>query len=381
MNCSRAVITGMSALCALGDTEQMAAGLRASVCGIGPLTICDPVFGTDTAAEIRGWNSSLHDRIGTLVEHLSKGAVNHSGIAQSNSRLAIVVALGRQFPISTNGSPRFTFWEPGQRVADALGSVGEVFTVYDACASGNDVIGIGLRLIRTGEYDAVLCCAADSQIAPQPIAEFRKLSVLSVRDPEGLPHPRPFDRRRNGFVLGEGGAAFVVEDAGHANRRGAVILAEVSGYGAACDAFTLTRGHPDCRGIIESMSRALKDAQITSASIDYINAHGTGTVVNDAAEAEAIRKVFGHTVRHLPVSSTKAATGHLLAGAAALELAICVLALRDQFVPATLNHVDADPDCGIDFVPGEARDARLTYAMSNAFGFGGHNASVILARC
>lgn len=264
------------------------------------------------------------------------------------------------------------------RLAARAGVGGEIYASYTACASGNDAIGLGKRLIERGQADVVIAGAGDSQVHPLSLLEFELLSALSHEPAASA--CRPFDRRRTGFVVGEGAAAVVLESAGHARRRGAPILAHLAGYGGSLDAYGLTKCHPQGRGAALAMEAALQDAQLSPADIGYINAHGTGTVLNDAAEAAAIHRVWGERATRVPVSSTKAATGHLLTAASAVEAVFTLLALRDRCLPANLNYDQPDPDCVLNVVTTPTAAPALDAAISNGFGFGGQNASLVLRR-
>ena len=264
------------------------------------------------------------------------------------------------------------------RLAARAGAGGEQFSSYTACASGNDAIGLGLRLIERGEADVVIAGASDSQIHPLSLLEFELLSALSHQEADRA--CRPFDRARTGFVVGEGAAFMILEAAEHARRRGAPLRARVAGYGASLDSFGLTKCHPAGRGAALAMRAALDDAGLSPQAIDYINAHGTGTVLNDQAEAAAIQQVWGADTARLPVSSTKALTGHLLTAASAAEAVIALLCLEDGLLPVNRNFEHPDPGCQLNIVAGSSRPAPLRAVMSNGFGFGGQNSSLILCR-
>ncbi|MGH9487595.1 MAG: beta-ketoacyl-[acyl-carrier-protein] synthase family protein [Terriglobales bacterium] len=265
-----------------------------------------------------------------------------------------------------------------ERLAAQAQAAGPRYSCYTACASGNDAIGMGKRLIERGEAEVVIVGGTDSQVHPLSMLEYEMLSALS-REPAATAC-RPFDRKRSGFVVGEGAAALVLESADHARRRGATVLAELAGYGSSMDAFGLTKCHPQGRGAVLAIQAALADAGLEPREIDYLNAHGTGTVLNDQAEAAAIWNIWGDGTDQLPVSSTKAMTGHLLIAASAVEAVFSLIALQEQLLPPNLNHAHPDPDCRLQLITRAGQHARLATAMSNGFGFGGQNSSLILRR-
>jgi 3-oxoacyl-[acyl-carrier-protein] synthase II len=250
-------------------------------------------------------------------------------------------------------------------------------TVATACASGTQAIGEALRALRRGEADVILTGGTDAMINPTGILGFHLLGALSRRNADPTHASRPFDRDRDGFVMGEGAAAFVLEREEFATARGAPILGRVLGFASTCDAYRMTDERPDAGGAIRAMRGALRDADLSTTDIGYINAHGTGTVMNDRLETLAVRTVFGGAAP--PASSTKSMHGHLLAGAGAIEAAATVLALRRQRLPPTINHDTPDPECDIDCVPNRARPSAAVTALSNSFGFGGQNACLALS--
>jgi 3-oxoacyl-[acyl-carrier-protein] synthase II len=263
-------------------------------------------------------------------------------------------------------------------IAIELDLRGDNATICTACTSGAQALGEAMRVIRRGDADVMLAGGSDAMINPMGLVGFGMLGVLSTRSEDPEHASRPFDRDRDGFVMGEGSAMIVLESERHARRRGANVLAEVLGYGGCADAYRITDEREDGAGCVEAMRRALVDAETSPDAIDYVNAHGTGTRMNDRTECLAIRTVFGS--RTPPVSSTKSQIGHLVAAAGAAEFAACVLALQQQFLPPTINFVTPDPECALDVVPNEARSARLDRILSNSFGFGGQNAALVLAR-
>jgi 3-oxoacyl-[acyl-carrier-protein] synthase II len=265
-------------------------------------------------------------------------------------------------------------------IAIEHGLRGESHTVCTACTSGTQAIGEALRLLREGRSDVMLAGGSDAMVNPMGLAAFGMLGVLSTRAEDPAHASRPFDRDRDGFVLGEGSAMLVLETLSHARRRGAEIRAEVRGYGCCSDAFRITDEREDGSGCSDAMARALEDAEAPGESIQYVNAHGTGTRMNDRTEVIALKRVFGPHAGALAVSSTKSQIGHLVAAAGAVEAAACVLALRHQIIPPTINYQHPDPECDLDVVPNVPRQAALTNVLSNSFGFGGQNACLVFGR-
>ena len=268
---------------------------------------------------------------------------------------------------------------PGH-VAIRYGAKGVNWTPTSACASGTHAIGEAFQLIRRGAQDAVITGGAEATITPLAVGGFAAMKALSTRNDEPERASRPFDKERDGFVVGEGSGMMILEEREHALRRGAKIYAEIIGYAANGDAFHMTAPAPDGEGAARCMRLALKDAGITPTDVDYINAHGTSTEYNDANETTAIKSVFGEQAAKLAVSSTKSMTGHLLGAAGAIEGVYSVLALHNGVIPPTINYENPDPVCDLDYVPNQARSAEIEVALSNSFGFGGTNGCVIFRR-
>jgi len=265
-------------------------------------------------------------------------------------------------------------------VAVAYDARGHCQTITTACTSSTQALGEAMRLIESGVCDVVLAGGTDTMVNPNALVSFMGMGVLSQNNDEFATASRPFDRTRDGFMVGEGAAVFVLESLRRARSRGARVLATLSGYASTNDAFRMTDEPPDARGSVAAMRNALASARVAPESVDYINAHGTGTQMNDRTETLAIKTVFGDHARKLAVSSTKSAMGHLVAAAGAIELAACVLAIGHQTIPPTINYSVPDPDCDLDYVPNVARPARLDTVMSNSFGFGGQNACLLVHR-
>jgi 3-oxoacyl-[acyl-carrier-protein] synthase II len=293
-----------------------------------------------------------------------------------------------QEKLFTSGPNRISpFFIPGCIINLAAGQISMRFglkgpnsATATACASGAHSIGDSFRMIRRGDCDAMLCGGAEAAVTPMGIGGFAAMRALSTRNDAPTEASRPFDRNRDGFVMGEGAGLLLLENLDHARARGAKIYAEVVGYGQSADAFHMTQPDEHGDGARRAMQNALSDAGLTPEQIDYINAHGTSTPYNDRLETKAIRRLFGAHAERLSISSTKSMTGHLLGAAGAVEACIIGLALRDQKIPPTINYQDPDPECDLDCTPNHARDARISFALSNAFGFGGTNVSLIFKR-
>ncbi len=269
---------------------------------------------------------------------------------------------------------------PAGHLASLVGAQGPNANCLTACAASSQAIGEAVEIIRRGEADVMLSGGTHTMIHPFGVTGFNLLTALSTHNDEPEKSSRPFDRNRDGFVLGEGSGMVVLEELEQAKARGAHIHGEICGYGSTADAFRITDTHPEGRGAISCIKMALKDAQVTADQIDYINAHGTSTNVNDRVETLAIKKVFGDRAYKIPVSSTKSMMGHLIAAAGATEVIWCLLAIRDNMVPPTTNYETVDPDCDLDYVPNVCREVQCDTVLTNSFGFGGQNISLILRR-
>jgi 3-oxoacyl-[acyl-carrier-protein] synthase II len=262
----------------------------------------------------------------------------------------------------------------------AFGLQGASSTVVTACASATNAIGEAMRLIERGEADIVLCGGTEAPLTSLAFAGFCSMKAMSTEKENPKEASRPFDARRSGFVMGEGAGILVLESLEHAKARNARIYAELVGYGSTSDAHHITSPAPGGAGAARAMRRALASADIKPEEVDYINAHGTGTGANDAAETEAIKGVFGQEAYQIPISSTKSMTGHLMGAAGAVEAVVCALAIQNGIIPPTINYGEPDPDCDLDYVPNQARKKEIKVAMSNTFGFGGHNATIVLKK-
>ena len=266
-------------------------------------------------------------------------------------------------------------------IAGEYGFMGPNMAIVTACATSNNNIGEAWRIIKFGDADCMICGGSEASITPSGLAGFGNMKALSLRNDEPERASRPFDKDRDGFVMGEGAGVMVIEELEHAKKRGATIYCELTGYGATADAYHLTSPHPEGLGAAKCMEMALRHAKLNPNDIDYVNAHATSTPVGDVCELRAIKRTFGdHAKNGLLVSSTKSMTGHLLGAAGGIELAATILAIRDQVAPPTINVENQDPECDLDVVPNVARPAKIDAALSNSFGFGGHNAAVLVSK-
>ncbi len=405
----RVVVTGVGLVTAAGfSTDETWDAVVAGRSPVGPIEGFDVSdYPTRIAAEIRGYDAArcmdARDvrRTDPMV-HYAAGAAAQAleGVdldALDRERVGVLIGSGiggittfeQQHAICLRRGPRRVspFFIP-MMIADmasgyvsiVYGLKGPNYATVSACASGGNAVVDAWLLIRAGLADAMLTGGSEAAVTPMSLAGFCSVRALSRRNDDPQRASRPFDAERDGFVLSEGAGVMLLEELEHARRRGATILAEVIGVGLTGDAHHMTAPAPDGEGAVRAMRMAVETAGISPDAVQYINAHGTSTELNDASETAAIREVFGAHADRLMVSSTKSVTGHALGAAAALELIFCVLAIRDGVIPPTINYEHPDPACDLDYVPNEARRFDLDTALSNAFGFGGHNVSIIVRR-
>ncbi len=405
----RVVVTGMGTLNPIGlNLAETWNSLMHGVSGVGPITLFDAHdYLVRIACEVKGFDPTRYmdarearrrDRNEQFATAAALEALGQSGLQiteQNAERVGVVVssAIGGLtsieagvHTIQTQGPRRVSpFLIPmimpngaGGLIAIDHGAKGPNFSVASACASAGDALGMGWNLIRYDEADAVIAGGTEATICPVGVASFDRLGAMSRHNDDYSMTPQPFDKNRDGLVMGEGASVVILEALESARARGAEILAELTGYAATADAFHITAPAKDGAGGAAAMRRAMKAARLNPEDIDYINAHGTGTPLNDAAETRAIKTAFGQHAYRVPVSSTKSMTGHLLGSTGALEAIICIEAIRHGCLPPTIHYQTPDPECDLDYVPNTPREASVRAAMSNAFGFGGHNAVLIL---
>jgi 3-oxoacyl-[acyl-carrier-protein] synthase II len=340
----------------------------------------DPCTRYAVAASLMAWKDSGiaggafdPDRAGVII------GAGVGGIQTLEQQHTVLMEKGPR-RISPFFIPMLIADMPSGMVSIALGLKGPNFATVSACASGAHAAGVALRTIREGDADIVVTGGTEAAVCPMSVAGFAAMNAISARNDEPERASRPFDKDRDGFVLGEGAGVVVLEELEHARRRRARIYAEVVGYGATGDAFHMTAPAPDGEGPARAMRAALADGRIDPGEVEYINAHGTSTPLNDKIETAAIKAVFGDHARRLAISSTKSMIGHLLGAAGGVELIFTVLTLDEGVIPPTINYETPDPECDLDYVPNQAREARITHALTNSFGFGGHNAVLAVRR-
>jgi 3-oxoacyl-[acyl-carrier-protein] synthase II len=316
---------------------------------------------------------SNRDRVGVLIG---------SGIGGINTMLAEVENMRARGPerVSPFLIPMMISDSAAGMIAIRVGARGPNMSIATACATGTNAVGEAAEMIRRGSADVMIAGAAEASIVGVAIAGMNVMGALSTRNDEPEKASRPFDKNRDGFLMGEGGAILILESLEHAQARGADILCEFSGYGTSDDAYHISAPAEDGAGAALSMRLALENAGLAVTEIGYINAHGTSTTLNDKGETAAIKTVFGEQAYKIPISSTKSMTGHLLGASGTLEAVVCAQVLRENILPPTINYETPDPVCDLDYVPNQARPARPKHVMSNSFGFGGHNATLILSR-
>lgn len=407
----RVVVTGVGLVSPVAvGTEETWAGVRQGHSGIGPITAFDAsAFACRIAGEVKGFEP---EKFIERKEIKKMGRFIHFAIAASDfalsganlkigpedaERVGVYIGSGiggfevieREFEqLLANGPRRISpFFIPATIINLASGHVsiragakGPNSATATACTTSAHAIGDSFRLIQHGDADAMICGGAEAPICRMGIGGFAAMRALSTRNDEPARASRPWDKCRDGFVVGEGAGILVLEEMERAVKRGAPILAEIIGYGMSGDSYHITSPSEDGDGACRVMQNALRDAHITPEQVDYINAHGTSTDVGDRVETLALKRCFGEHAYKLAVSSTKSMTGHLLGGAGGMEAGLTVLAIRDQIAPPTINYEVPDPDCDLDYIPNQARPMRIEYALSNSFGFGGTNGCLIFKR-
>jgi 3-oxoacyl-[acyl-carrier-protein] synthase II len=421
----RVVVTGMGWVTPLGsDIEQVWQRLLKGESGVGRTTLFDASnFPTQISAEVRDWDLTdagedparwkfqgrhTHFAIGAATKAVRDSGVLDKPIDPTRFGVYLGSGEGQQdfdaftrmvvSALTADGLDIAEFTKTGLEILNPVCEleqepnmpVGHLAALFNAqgpnancltaCAASSQAVGEASEMIRRGDVDVMLSGGTHSMIHPFGVTGFNLLTALSTNNADPTKASRPFDRHRDGFVLGEGASMLILEELDHAQARGARIYAELVGYGSTADAFRITDTHPEGRGAVSCLQMALADAGLNPEDIHYINAHGTSTSVNDKVETLAIKKVFGDQAYKTPVSSTKSMMGHLIAAAGATELIICLLAIRDNVLPPTINYETPDPDCDLDYIPNQARPVRCDHAASNSFGFGGQNVTLIASR-
>lgn len=407
----RVVVTGLGCISPVGNTvEETWKSLLAGKSGAGPITLFDASrHKTRFAAEVKGFDpvgmfgnreARKMDRFTQFATAATLEALAHARLTIDDSnrhRVGIVIGTGiggigtimeQVEVLRERGPERISPFLVPMMISDSaagmlairVGARGPNMALATACASGNNAIGEAVEMIRRGSADVMIAGASEGALVPLAMAGMNVMGALSTRNDDPLTASRPFDKDRDGFLMGEGAGVLILESLEHAQARGADILCEISGYGTTDDAYHISAPAENGAGAAMSMRLALEDAGLQVTDIDYINAHGTSTPLNDKSETAAIKTVFGEQAYKIPVSSTKSMTGHLLGASGAVEAVFSILAMREGVIPPTINYHTPDPECDLDYVPNQPRKAVIRHAMSNSFGFGGHNATLVFSQ-
>ncbi len=410
MEC-RVVITGMGVVSPIGiGIETFEEALFEGRNGIARITLFDASsYRSQIAGEAKNFNPCDYlppkqigrmDRFTQMGMVAAEEAIKQAGVLsneEDSGKIGILVGsgvgglytIGREQTVLLEKGPRRVspFLVPmlitditSAQIAIKYGFCGPNFSISTACASGNHSIGEAFKIIQRGDAQVMVAGGAEAAITPLGLAGFCSMRALSTRNDEPAKASRPFDKQRDGFVIGEGAGVVVLEKWERARKRKVPIWGEIIGFGMSEDAYHITQPVGDGRGLREAMRRALLDAKIPVEKVDYINAHGTSTSLNDKIETRAIKNLFGKNAYRIPVSSTKSMTGHLLGATGGVEMIACLLALKKAIIPPTINYEESDPDCDLDYVPNQSREVKLRVAMSNSMGFGGHNAVLLLKK-
>jgi len=407
----RVVVTGIGAVTPIGNNiDEYLIGLQSGLNGVSNITLFNAEehpckFGAEVKnlqlekfiepKEAKRW-----DRFSQFGVIAAKQAFIDSGleINENNAgRVGVIIGSGVGGLLTMESQAQLLSIKGPKRVspftvpmmipnmatglaAIAIGAKGPSSSVSTACAAGSNAIGDAFRILQLGKADAMICGGAEASITPLGVAGFASAKALSFRNDSPETASRPFDAERDGFVIGEGSGILILETYEHAKSRNAKIYAEIIGYGTTCDAHHITSPSPGGTGGAQAMKIALEDGNLEIDQIDYINAHGTSTSANDSNETAAIKSIFKDKSYLIPVSSTKSMTGHLLGGSGGIEAVACILSLTHNFIPPTINYVNPDPNCDLDYVPNNARDAQIRVALSNSFGFGGHNVCLAFSK-
>lgn len=407
----RVVVTGLGCISPVGNTvAETWKSLLAGRSGAGPITLFDASrHKTRFAAEVKGFDAvsmfgnreaRKMDRFTQFATAATLEALENAGLKiddANRDRVGVVIGTGiggigtimeQAEVLRERGPERISPFLVPMMISDSaagmlairVGARGPNMALATACASGNNAIGEAMEMIRRGSADAMIAGASEGALVPLAMAGMNVMGALSTRNDDPQSASRPFDRDRDGFLMGEGAGILVLESLDHAQARGAAILCEISGYGTSDDAYHISAPAENGAGAAISMRLALEDAGLQLTDIDYINAHGTSTPLNDKSETAAIKTVFGGQAYKIPISSTKSMTGHLLGASGAVEAVFSILAMREGIIPPTINYQTPDPECDLDYVPNQPRKAEIRHAMSNSFGFGGHNATLVFSQ-